>query len=98
MDKLDMILGKLVNMENKFVNMENKFVNMENKFINMEDKLERMESDIKALRADNREIHRKMDDFSFVQKQTLEAVKDLDKEVVRHDDQIQVINSKIKAL
>lgn len=77
MDKLDMILGKLVNMENK---------------------LERMESDIKALRADNREIHKKMDDFSFVQKQTLEAVKDLDKEVVRHDDQIQVIDSKIKAL
>ena len=87
MDKLDLILEKLIRLEEK----TNKIEEKTNKIEEKTNKIDKIESDIAALKADSKVTHQKMD-------MIINEVANIKEQITDHDIKIQVLNNKAKAI
>lgn len=86
---------RMTSMETRMTSMDQRMTSMETRMTSTEDRITSMD---RALRAEMKSINDKVDHVAQMQKLTWEAVKDLDKEVIRHSDELRAIDSKVKAL
>ncbi|WP_019850370.1 hypothetical protein [Desulfitobacterium sp. PCE1] len=108
MDYLELIFKKLEGLEKGQERMESDIKGLRNGQVKMESDIkglkngqEKMESDIKALRADNREIHRKLDNLSTKVDLTWQAVGELNEDHARIDlleKRVDEIEKKLKII
>lgn len=89
------LTSKMTSMETRMTSMDQRMISMEARMTSTEDRITSMD---RALRAEMKSINDKVDHVAQMQKLTWEAVKDLDKEVIRHSDELRAIDSKVKAL
>ncbi|BAE83361.1 hypothetical protein HMPREF0322_02058 [Desulfitobacterium hafniense DP7] len=86
---------RMTSMETRMTSMDQRMTSMEARMTSTEDRITSMD---RALRAEMKSLNDKVDHVAQMQKLTWEAVKDLDKEVIRHSDELRAIDSKVKAL